>query len=185
MADREKNAVRNGAIETEAIKTLVILLAPFAPHIAEELWHELGQPGSVHKQPWPQYDPAALVREEVEIVVQVNGKVRSRMMVPAEMGKDELEKFVLSQDNIQNLVTGKQIMKVIGVPTNIAAVATIIIRFCTLWFGVAVGLVALAANRRLLGFVNQMSPAGAGKGAGDGREATEVKPAGEEKGTVR
>ncbi len=77
------------------------------------------------------------------------------------------------------------LVKVIGVPTNIAAVATIIIRFCTLWFGVAVGLVALAANRRLLGFVNQVSPAGAGKEAGDGREATEVKPAGEEKGTVR
>ncbi len=116
---REKNAVRNGTIEAEAVDTLVVLLAPFAPHIAEELWHELGHSGSVHKQPWPKYDPAALAREEVEIVVQVNGKVRSRMMVPAEMGKDELEKFVLGQDNIQNLVTGKQVMKVIGVPKKL------------------------------------------------------------------
>ncbi len=116
---RDKNAERNSTIEAEAINTLVILLSPFAPHVAEELWHELGYTDSVHKQPWPEYDPAALVQDEVEIVVQLNGKVRSRMMVPADISKDEMEKFVLGRDSVKNLVAGKQIVKIVGVPKKL------------------------------------------------------------------
>ncbi|MBU7005931.1 leucine--tRNA ligase [Phosphitispora fastidiosa] len=116
---REKNPVRNSPIEAEAVNTLVILLAPFAPHFAEELWHELGYPDSVHKQPWPEYDPAALVQDEVEIVVQLNGKVKSRMTVPADIDKDEMEKFVLEQDKIVELISGKQVVKVIAVPKKL------------------------------------------------------------------
>ena len=116
---REKNPVRNSSIEAEAVNTLVILLAPFAPHFAEELWHELGYTDSVHKQPWPGYDPAALVQDEVEIVVQLNGKVKSRMTVPADIDKDEMEKFVLEQDKIVELISGKQVVKVIAVPKKL------------------------------------------------------------------
>ncbi len=116
---REKNPVRNSSIEAEAVNTLVILLAPFAPHFAEELWHELGYTDSVHKQPWPGYDPAALVQAEVEIVVQLNGKVKSRMTVPADIDKDEMEKFVLEQDKIVELISGKQVVKVIAVPKKL------------------------------------------------------------------
>jgi leucyl-tRNA synthetase len=62
----------------EAIDILVIMLAPFAPHIADELWHEIGHSGSVHKVEWPKHDPKAIVVDEVEIAVQVNGKVREK-----------------------------------------------------------------------------------------------------------
>ncbi|PKM83030.1 MAG: leucine--tRNA ligase [Firmicutes bacterium HGW-Firmicutes-14] len=113
---RDKNPVRNSAIEAEAMNSLVILLAPFAPHIAEELWHELGYTGSVHKQPWPHYDPAALVQNEVEIVIQINGKVKARMMVPADAGREDLEKFVLEKENVKGLTDEKSVVKVIAVP---------------------------------------------------------------------
>jgi len=116
---RDKNAVRSSAIEAEAINTLVILLAPFAPHIADELWHELGYNDSVHRQPWPKYDPAALVQEEVEIVVQINGRVRDRMMVPAGISKDDMEKFVLQQERVKHIIDGKQVIKVIAVPKKL------------------------------------------------------------------
>lgn len=116
---RDKNQFRNSVIEAEAINSLVILLAPFAPHIAEELWHELGYTGSIHKQPWPEFDPTALVQDEVEIVVQINGKVRDRMMAAASLGKDELEKYVLEQDNIKNLIQGRQIVKIVVVPKKL------------------------------------------------------------------
>ena len=116
---RDKNQVRNSAIEAEAINTLVTLLAPFAPHITEELWHELGYTESIHKQPWPEFDEAALVQDEVEIVVQINGKVRDRMMIASSLDKDELEKFVLEQDSIKNLIQGKQVVKVVAVPKKL------------------------------------------------------------------
>ncbi|MFA5881700.1 MAG: leucine--tRNA ligase [Eubacteriales bacterium] len=116
---RDKNTVRNSAIEAEAVNTLVTVLAPFAPHAAEELWHELGYTGSIHKQPWPKYDPAALVQDEVEIVVQVNGKVRDRMIIPADFSKEDMEKFVLEQDGVKKLMEGQQIVKVVGVPKKL------------------------------------------------------------------
>ncbi len=116
---RDKNAVRNSAIEAEATNALVVLLAPFAPHFAEELWHELGYTDSVHKQPWPKYDPTALVQDEVEIVVQINGKVKDRMKVPADLSKDDMEKFVMEQGTVKELIEGKQIVKVVGVPKKL------------------------------------------------------------------
>ncbi|WP_418790714.1 leucine--tRNA ligase [Phosphitispora sp. TUW77] len=116
---RDKNPVRNSSIEAEAINTLVILLAPFAPHFAEELWHELGNNDSVHKQSWPTYNPAALIQDEVEIVVQLNGKVKSRMMAPADFDKGQLENFVLKHEKVVELISGKQVLKVIVVPKKL------------------------------------------------------------------
>ncbi len=116
---RDKNPVRNSAIEAEAINSLVTLLAPFAPHITEELWHELGYNGSIHKQPWPEFDPTALIQDEVEIVIQINGKVRERLMAGADLDKDGLEKYVLEQDNVKNLIQGKQIVKIVVVPKKL------------------------------------------------------------------
>ena len=116
---RDKNSVRNSKIEAEAINCLITVLAPFAPHISEELWHELGYTDSIHKQPWPDFDPIALVQEEVEIVVQINGKVRDRMMAPASLGKDELGEYVLEQDSIQSLIQGSRVVKIIGVPKKL------------------------------------------------------------------
>ncbi|SFJ10202.1 leucine--tRNA ligase [Thermoflavimicrobium dichotomicum] len=100
----------------EALETLVILLAPFVPHITEELWSVMGKEGSVHLASWPSYDPEALVQDEVEIVVQINGKVKEKLVVPAQADRIEIEKQALSQEKIQQLITGKTVRKVIVVP---------------------------------------------------------------------
>lgn len=119
---RDRQIKRNNAVEAEAINNLIIMLAPFAPHIAEELWHELGYESSVHRQPWPKFDPAAIVEETVEIVVQINGKVRDHLKIPNELSKEEMEKFALKQDKIKDLIQGKEVIKVIGVPKKLVNV---------------------------------------------------------------
>jgi len=100
----------------EAVETLVLLLAPFAPHIAEELWELTGHAGSVHSKPWPNYEPEAIQEDEVTIVVQINGKVRERMLVPANIKPDEMKELVMQQERVQELIAGKQVVKVIPVP---------------------------------------------------------------------
>ncbi|PTX64812.1 leucyl-tRNA synthetase [Melghirimyces profundicolus] len=100
----------------EAIEKTVILLAPFVPHITEELWHRLGREGSIHEQPWPRHDEKALVQSEVEIAVQINGKVRHKSVVPARADKEEVEERVMAEDKVKNLLEGKTVRKVIVVP---------------------------------------------------------------------
>jgi leucyl-tRNA synthetase len=100
----------------ESLVNLVKLLAPFTPHLAEELWEMLGETGSVHQQWWPEYDPAALVVDEVEIVVQLNGRVRDRLSVPAGIGQAEMEQAVLAQQRVQELLRGKELVRAICVP---------------------------------------------------------------------
>jgi len=107
---------RDLGVMKEAVETLVVLLAPFAPHIAEELWEVIGHAGSVHSMPWPAYEPGAIQEDEVTIVVQINGKVRERMLVPANIKPDEMKELVLQQERVQELIAGKQVVKVIPVP---------------------------------------------------------------------
>lgn len=99
-----------------AIETTVVLLAPFAPHITEEMWRMIGHEDSVHQQSWPKYDAAALVLDEVEIVVQINGKVRDKMVIPANLTKQEMETLATENEKIKELVEGKTVRKVIAVP---------------------------------------------------------------------
>ena len=103
-------------VAREAIESILLLLAPFAPHITEELWSELGYKGSVHAQAWPQYDEAALVQDEVTVVLQVNGKLRERIQVPAAMAATELEQMVKALPKIPEWTQGREIVKVITVP---------------------------------------------------------------------
>jgi len=103
----------------EALRSLLLLLAPFAPHLAEEGWHRLGFPDSVHRQPWPEYDPAALAVEEVEVVIQINGKVRGRMTVPAGSSQEELLKAARQQPRISELLEGKEIVRQVIVPDKL------------------------------------------------------------------
>ena len=98
---------------------LVKMLAPFAPHIAEELWSCMAGKGSVHDARWPKYDSAAIVEDEVEIVLQINGKVRDKLTVPAAMKPQEMEKTALAQPKVQELTAGKTIVKVICVPKRL------------------------------------------------------------------
>lgn len=107
---------QNLALVKEALTSLTLLLAPFTPHIAEELWQNLGWEGSVHRQPWPQYEPEALAQEQITVVVQVNGKVRDRVQVPAGISDKELEKIAMEQQRIKPHLAGKEIAKVITVP---------------------------------------------------------------------
>lgn len=106
----------NALVGKEAVEGILILLAPFAPHITEELWQEIGHTDSIHEQPWPNVDEAALVQDEVTVVLQVNGKVRDRIQVPAEISAAELEKIVVSQPKVLEWTEGKTIVKVITVP---------------------------------------------------------------------
>jgi leucyl-tRNA synthetase len=95
------------------LETFVLLLAPFAPHLAEELWHALGHDKTLAYEPWPKYDPALLVAEEVEVPVQVNGKVKLRLNVPAGLDAQALEKAVLGDERVRGLLEGKAVRRVI------------------------------------------------------------------------
>ncbi len=107
---------KDSPVYAEGIQTLLILLAPFAPHIADELWHHLGHTDSIHTQPWKQADPAALVADEITLVIQINGKTRGAIQVPAQVSKDELETYARESDIAQKFIAGKEIKKAIVVP---------------------------------------------------------------------
>jgi len=110
---------RNKQVLREGVTNLLILLSPFAPHIASELWEQLGMPGDVHAQKWPEPDPEALVTEKITIVVQVNGRVRDRVEVPAGIDPEEMKKIALAQPKIQEMLSGKELVKVICVPEKL------------------------------------------------------------------
>jgi leucyl-tRNA synthetase len=107
---------KDSPVYAEGIQTLIVLLAPFAPHIAEELWQQLGNNESVHKQAWIKYDESALVADEITLVIQVNGKKRADLQVPAQADKAELEKYARESEIAQRFIEGKEIKKVIVVP---------------------------------------------------------------------
>ncbi|MBQ7497358.1 MAG: leucine--tRNA ligase, partial [Selenomonas sp.] len=111
-------AVNSGLVK-ELASALVRMLAPFAPHITEELWHNLGGEGSVHAQKWPSYEESALVQDEVEIVLQINGKVRDKVMIPASIDRAEMEKVAMELPRAKELTEGKTIVKVICVPKKL------------------------------------------------------------------
>ena len=107
---------KTSAVYHEGIETLVILLAPFSPHIAEELWQGLGYSESVHQHPWPSHDPDALVVDEITLVIQIMGKTRGTIQVPAAASKAELEQFATESEVAQRYLEGKTLKKVIVVP---------------------------------------------------------------------
>jgi leucyl-tRNA synthetase len=97
------------------MQTFVLLLSPFAPHIGEELWQLLGHPKTLAYEPWPELDESAIRQDEVEIVVQINGKVRRKIVVPADAAKDQLEAAALADARIAALIASKRVVKVIVV----------------------------------------------------------------------
>lgn len=117
-----KEKGENMALCREGLEKLVLMLAPFVPHVAEELWEMLGGTGSVHREPWPQVDEAALRVEEITIVLQVNGKVRDRVGVPVDISEEELKELVLSRETLAPYIAGKTVVKVIIVPRKLVNV---------------------------------------------------------------
>ncbi|MCA8915168.1 MAG: leucine--tRNA ligase [Planctomycetes bacterium] len=103
----------------EAFEAMVLTLSPFVPHTAEELNQALGHKDSVFARPWPKADPAAMQLDEVEIPVQVNGKLRGTIMLPSKATKEEMEQLALTNENVQKFVEGKKITKLIAVPGRI------------------------------------------------------------------
>ena len=106
----------------EAIDTMLLLLSPFSPHITEELWQYCGHQNSIYCQAWPKWEESALVKDEVEIALQVLGKVRDRVMVASNISNEELEKIALGSERIQEFCQGKQVVKVIIVPGKLVNV---------------------------------------------------------------
>ncbi|MCW9057622.1 MAG: leucine--tRNA ligase [Gammaproteobacteria bacterium] len=104
------------AVLQEALESTVLMLAPIVPHIAHGLWQSLGHEEAVVNCRWPDFDPAALVQENVEIVVQVNGKLRGRVTVPAQADRDAIEAAALADENVQKFLVGGTLRKVIVVP---------------------------------------------------------------------
>ena len=100
----------------EAIETLLLLLAPCCPHIAEELWARTGRAYSIHQQAWPEFDPDMIAEEVITLVVQINGKVRARIEAPADIAEEAAREAALSNGNIQRHIAGKEIRKIIYVP---------------------------------------------------------------------
>jgi len=110
---RESGAVGTTAWQ-EAKETYVKMLAPVAPHIAEELWtRHMGKPYSIHQQSWPKVDDLAAKEDVIEIPVQVNGKVRDRITIPAEASEDEIKSAALASEIIQKHLEGREPKKVI------------------------------------------------------------------------
>jgi leucyl-tRNA synthetase len=99
-----------------ALTALSQVLAPFAPHIAEEIWHQLGNEASVHVAPWPVHDPQYLVADQITIVVQVNGKVRANLQVPSDASKEDIESQAMADQNVQKFMENKKPAKVVYVP---------------------------------------------------------------------
>ncbi|MCS6794167.1 MAG: leucine--tRNA ligase [Oscillatoriaceae bacterium SKYG93] len=107
---------KDSPIYAEGIETLIKLLAPFAPHIAEELWQAIAGVGSVHQQSWPKAEPTALVVDEITLVIQINGKTRGTIQAPADADNASLEALARSSEVAQRYITGKEIKKAIIVP---------------------------------------------------------------------
>ena len=116
-AYKDAKAEYNAGLVYETVKDLLLLLAPFVPHVTEELWHGvIDENTSVHDQSWPAFDESALKVDNVEIVLQINGKVRGRLVVPSEASKEELEKVALADERIKSLIGDGTVRKVIAVP---------------------------------------------------------------------
>lgn len=112
----ESTGRKNHRLFVDTVMDLLKLLAPFAPHLAEELWEQMGGPYSIFSQPWPKWDDKKLTRDEVEIVIQLNGKIREKIMVPSGLDRAQTEEAAMKNEKVIKLLEGKTVMKVIAVP---------------------------------------------------------------------
>ena len=112
-------AYKVGDLPVEYMKGFVKMIAPIMPHMAEELWSQFGESDTITYQPWPTYDPKALVEDEVEMIVQVNGKVRAKIKMAKDTDRDEAQQLALANEHVKKFTDGKDIKKVIVVPNKI------------------------------------------------------------------
>jgi leucyl-tRNA synthetase len=103
----------------EGIETITVLLAPFVPHVASELWEELGHQERLDQLSWPRYSENALEEEQLLIVVQVNGKVRGKITVPADTTQESIETCALSDSRVMSFLDGKSVRRIVYVPRRL------------------------------------------------------------------
>ena len=115
----EPSQVSSKPVIGEAIRTVVLLLAPMVPHLAEELWEKLGNNDTIFKQLWPSYDKNAIQADEIELPVQVNGRLRSRITVPAMADEETIKQKALADEKIKSALGGKPPRKMIVVPKRL------------------------------------------------------------------
>jgi leucyl-tRNA synthetase len=106
----------------EGIRALLLLLAPMAPHIAEELWTRVGDEGSIHRQSWPEWDEELAAEEVFTLIIQVNGKVRDKVEAPVTIGEEEAISLALSRERIQQRLEDKEVKKTIYVPRRLVSI---------------------------------------------------------------
>ncbi len=128
LHDYEDSVQRSGqsatlALLADAQRKLVLMLAPFAPYLAHELWEMLGESSDLLRAPWPKYDPALAKEEEVEIGIQVNGKIRSRIVVAADATDDHVRELALADEKVKVAIEGKEIVKVLVVKGRLVNIA--------------------------------------------------------------
>ncbi|TYQ15931.1 UNVERIFIED_CONTAM: leucyl-tRNA synthetase [Acetivibrio alkalicellulosi] len=114
--DKVPDENKNNGILKVALENVILMIAPFIPHASQELWQFIGKEGDVHDQKWPEYDKSALVKDEIEIVVQINGKLRDKIVVSSGLDKKQIEEEALKSDKIKPAIEGQNIVKVITVP---------------------------------------------------------------------
>ena len=119
LARFEPGTDRERALMQEALESVVLLLSPVVPHVCHALWRALGHERAVVDEPWPRPDPRALVRERVELVVQVNGKLRGHISVPPRAGRQEIEREAFNNDNVRRFVHGKEVKRTVIVPDRL------------------------------------------------------------------
>jgi leucyl-tRNA synthetase len=119
LMQRVRSDVEGTETWSWAVERLVVMLAPIAPYIAEELWHLHGHSESVHLQKWPAYDDALTIDEVVTVVVQVNGKVRDRLEVPRGEEEESVKEQALASQRVQPHLQGREVVKVIVVPDKL------------------------------------------------------------------
>ena len=118
VQERNPETFNRELLET-ALNNLVLLLAPFVPHLAEEFWQKLGNKPTVFDQAWPEYNEAYLKVDEIDWVIQVNGKIRQRITASATLTKEQAEALAMNDERIKELLDGKTIRKVIVVPKKL------------------------------------------------------------------
>ncbi|WP_099187410.1 leucine--tRNA ligase [Tepidibacter mesophilus] len=119
MYKYKENENRKECILKEGIEAIITIISPFTPHVGEQLWTIIGKEGSVSEISWPEYDDTALVKDEVEVVVQINGKVRGKLTLSSNVTREEMQEKALEDEKIKEFTDGKEIVKVIAVPKKL------------------------------------------------------------------
>jgi leucyl-tRNA synthetase len=114
----------NPAIISELAETLNLLLAPFAPHLGEEIWQQLGGADSAYRAPWPKYDPRLIVEEKVNVMIQVNGKIKDKISVALDCDEEEVKNEAMQREKIKQLLAGRQIVKIIFIKNKMLSIVS-------------------------------------------------------------